>query len=254
MPTVSIITPVYNSRQFLLQTYATVLNQTYEDWEWILVDDCSSDGSYDFMCTNFSDQRVHIYSNKKNSGAGYTRNSAIRHATGRYLSFLDADDLWGETKLECQMRVMQEKDAVISHTSYTFIDERGNNRAGCVNVSHELFLVEYMKSTEIGCSSVMIDRRQIPNVRFVSSRAREDTLLWVSLLSKGYKSVGIDKPLMKYRISSNQVTRPSQLLKMVIKTLNIFFKVQDISRPRIIFYWTCYMLGAVHKRLRKNVL
>ncbi|WP_290921300.1 glycosyltransferase family 2 protein [Halodesulfovibrio sp.] len=254
MPTVSIITPVYNSRQFLQQTYATVLNQTYEGWEWILVDDCSSDGSYDFMCANFSDQRVHIYSNKKNSGAGYTRNSAIRHATGRYLAFLDADDLWAETKLERQLEVMQKEDAVISHTSYTFIDERGNDRAGYVKVAHELFLANYMKSTEIGCSSAMIDRKQIANVRFVSSMSREDTLLWISLLRKGYKSIGIDKPLMKYRISSNQTTRPSQLLKMVIQTLNIFFKVQDMSRPRIIFYWTCYMLGAIYKRLRTNVL
>lgn len=250
MPLVSIITPVYSSVQFLLETYASVLAQTFDDWEWILVDDCSNDGSYDFMRTHFTDPRVRILSNTENHGAGYTRNTAIRHAIGRYIAFLDADDVWEDRKLECQLQVMREKNAAISHTGYSFIDEYGNSRLGKVLVSKELFLRGYMKTTEIGCSTAMIDREKIPNVRFVSSRTREDTLLWVSLLGKGYASVGINSSLMRYRISSTQTTRPSQLVKMVYLTGCIFFKAKNISVYDKCCYWGCYIVNALYKRIR----
>lgn len=250
MPLVSIITPVYNSTQFLLETYASVLAQTFEDWEWILVDDCSPDGSMEFMQTHLTDNRVRIYSNAENHGAGYTRNAAIRHANGRFIAFLDADDVWEADKLECQLQVMQQAGAAISHTAYSFIDEQGNPRSGKVSVTDVLSLRAYMKTTEIGCSTAMIDREKIPNVRFVSSRTREDTLLWISLLGKGHVSVGINKPLLRYRISSTQTTRPSQLLRMVYLTLCIYLKAKNIPIYEKYYYWGRYLINAVYKRLR----
>lgn len=250
MPLVSIITPVYNSTQFLLETYASVLAQTFDDWEWILVDDCSSDGSLDFMRTHLTDERVRIFSNAENRGAGYTRNAAIRHGTGRFVAFLDADDVWEVSKLERQLEVMQQKNAAISHTAYSFIDEKGNTRSGKVSVSSEVSLPLYMKTTEIGCSTAMIDREKIPNVRFVSSRTREDTLLWISLLGKGYTSVGIHESLLRYRISSTQTTRPSQLGKMVYLTLCIYMKAKNIPVYAKVYYWGRYLANAIYKRIR----
>ncbi|GHU75177.1 hypothetical protein FACS189461_0930 [Spirochaetia bacterium] len=123
---VSIITPNYNCSRFIGKTIESVLAQTYQNWEMIIVDDCSTDGSYEIALDYArKDSRIKVYRTEHNSGAALCRNKAIELSQGQYLAFLDSDDLWLPEKLEKQLKFMQENDCDFSFTEYELIDEEG---------------------------------------------------------------------------------------------------------------------------------
>ena len=123
---VSIVVPVYNAEKFLKDTIQTVLEQTYPNWELLLVDDCSNDNSVDIIKEYVKDdKRIRLLKNEKNSGAALTRNHGIKEAKGTYLCFLDADDLWEKEKLEKQLKFMKGNDCAFSFTDYEFADSQG---------------------------------------------------------------------------------------------------------------------------------
>jgi glycosyltransferase involved in cell wall biosynthesis len=123
---VSIITPCYNSARFISETIESVLSQTYQNWEMLIVDDCSTDASYEIVLEYAAkDKRIKAYRMEHNSGAAACRNKAIELSQGEYVAFLDSDDLWLPEKLEKQLQFMQDHNADFSFTEYEHIDEEG---------------------------------------------------------------------------------------------------------------------------------
>ena len=122
---VSIIMPSYNTGKFIGETINSVIDQTYINWELIIVDDCSSDNT-DEIIKNIKDSRIVYLKNEKNMGAAVSRNRALREAKGKWIAFLDSDDLWKENKLEKQIKFMKDNNYYFSYTNYIEIDENGN--------------------------------------------------------------------------------------------------------------------------------
>jgi teichuronic acid biosynthesis glycosyltransferase TuaG len=245
---VSIIVPCFNSANHLQETISSVLNQSYSNWELILVDDCSTDGTPE-MLNEFASAYPNITAKllSVNGGAGVARNAGLEIATGRFISFLDADDKWLPQKLEKQVSFMIESKAAISHTSYIIVDEEGNRLPGGVIASKEVGLSSYMANTEIGMSTSLIDRNVVGDFRLDTVRTRQDTKLWLGLLEKGFLSKGVEEILVEYRVRRGQIS--GNKLKMAVRTLSVYWAVSSLPAWKRILYFIYYCINALRKRL-----
>lgn len=246
---VSIIIPVFNSSDYLAETINSVIAQTCKDWEIILINDCSLDNSEEIIESYTSKfTNIKSYSNKINLGAGPSRNVGIKHAKGEYLAFLDADDVWAEDKLEKQIEFMNQHGFSISFTSYGFIDSKSNSIKGKVIASKSIGLKKYMKTTEIGLSTSIINLNKCPSIMFSNSRLRQDTKLWMTLFADGYVAHGLEEELVKYRIRSGQIS--GNKFKAILYTLYIYWDFEGLPKYKSLFYFMFYLYNAILKRLK----
>ena len=232
---VSIIMPNYNCEKYLKETIESVLNQTYQNWELLFVDDCSTDGSIEIV-ESFNDSRIRILKNEKNSGAAISRNYGIREAKGRWIAFLDSDDLWEENKLEKHLTFMEKHGHSFSFTGYKVVN------------SQNVLINEYMpkkdrydykailKHCSIGCSTVIYDTKTLEKVYMPTNAIkREDFACWLSILKTGVNAVCFQELLTIYRIHNDSVS--SSKIKMVKYQWNVYRKVEKIS-----FLKSCYYM------------
>lgn len=248
MPRVSIVTPVYNAEKLIDKTIESVLNQTYKDFEMILVDDCSTDSSKEVI-KSYSDidKRIKYHKLDKNSGPAVARNKGIELSQGPYICFLDSDDLWLPTKLEEQLAFMEEKDIAFSFTSYSLIDEAGNDLDKIVNVPKEIDYEGLLKNTIIGCLTVIIDREKTGDFKMPLVRAGQDTATWLSILRKGYIAYGLQKPLAKYRIVEGSISHGK--IKALKRTWNTYRNLEKLSLPKSMYVFVFYVFNAIRKRI-----
>ena len=225
-PLVSIITPVYNAERFVEFTLKSVLAQTYTNWEMIMVDDCSKDGSVDIIQRYMDkDPRFQLIKLDKNSGQGIARNRAIETAKGQIIAFLDSDDIWLPEKLEIHVKFMVENNAAFSHTSYGYIDEEGNIIKSTFHVSkNPVRYRDLLKWTEISCLTAMYDVNQIGKMYMPDLRKKQDYALWLSILKRGFTSLPLDVELAYYRQVKGSVT--SNKWKLIIPHWK-FLRVQE---------------------------
>ncbi|WP_286259766.1 glycosyltransferase family 2 protein [Pseudoalteromonas apostichopi] len=250
MPLVSIITPVYNAKKFIKKTIDSVVSQTFSDWEYVLVDDCSTDNSFEFIKEQYKeDKRVRVIQLEKNGGAGVARNAGLVEAKGEVIAFLDADDLWEPDKLEKQIKYMKDGSFPIVHTSYSFIDEDDRAISGRVNVSEVVNLNSYMRNTEIGMSTAIIDKTIVGEFYLDTIRTRQDTKLWLTLLSRGFTAHGLDLPLVKYRIRKGQIS--GNKFVIAFRTLKVFWSVKTLSPILRLCNFIFYSFNSVRKRTMK---
>lgn len=248
MPTVSIVTPVYNAEKLISETIESVLNQTYSDFEMLIVDDCSTDNSKEIIKKYSNiDKRIKYYSLQKNSGAAVARNKGIELSRGRYICFLDSDDLWTKTKLEEQLNFMKEKNIAFSFTSYSLINEDSDDLNKIIKVPEKISYEGLLKNTIIGCLTVMIDRRKTGNFRMPLVRAGQDTATWLSILKKGYIAYGLQKPLAKYRIIKGSIS--ANKIKALKRTWNTYRNLERLSLPKSIYVFIFYVFNAIKKRI-----
>lgn len=186
---VSIITACFNSSRFITETYSSILAQDYTDWEWIVTDDCSTDGTIDLLNDiEASDHRVKVLKNSLNLGAGLSRNKSMSKASGRFLAFIDADDLWDPHKLSRQIMYMISGRIGISFTAYRIINEFNTDTGKIVDqlapscVGYKELLA---KKATFGCSTVMVDRSIIADFLMPALRNRQDYATWLSILRSG---------------------------------------------------------------------
>ena len=250
MEKVSVIMPLYNCEKFLKYSVASVQNQTYSDWELIIVDDASTDNSLQrarFLAQE--DKRIKLLYMYKNSGVSACRNLALKHSSGRYVAFLDSDDLWSKYKLEHQLSFMRSNDISLSHTSFAFMDEKGMVMSrGGVNVDAVVDMEKYMKTTQIGMSTVMIDRDKVSDIEFPHDRILcEDARLWMKYLREGHKFHGLNEVLLLYRVRSRQLSHNKG--KMVHNTLKRYWQEKDIPAYKRLFYFANYAYNGVEKRI-----
>lgn len=244
---VSVITPTYNSEKFLEDTIKSVLNQTYKNFEMIIVDDCSSDNTL-VIAKNYSDndKRVKFYKLEENSGAAVARNKAIELAKGKYIAFLDSDDLWDSTKLEKQLRFMNAGNIGFSFTSYRFISESGVLLDKEVKIPISMNYKQLLKNTAIGCLTVIVDRNLVGDFRMPLVRAGQDTATWLSILRNGNNAYGYNETLASYRRVGGSIS--SNKLKALRRTWNTYRNIEKLSLISSYYYFSMYVFNAIKRR------
>lgn len=245
---VSVIVPAYNSEKYIHDALISALSQDYRNIEVIVIDDCSVDAT-ESIVRNLAicHSKIKYFRSSENAGAGVARNFGLSKANGRYIAFLDADDIWDEFKISKQVRVLSERNACICHTSYCMINEDGRRIPGGVSVSDLVDLYLYMRTTEIGLSTVLIDREKVNGIYFDEARTRQDTMLWLRLFSSGFSSVGLNEVLVSYRIRSGQISKNK--FKMLVRTFVVYWAVKNIAPPTRVIYFLFYIFHGIKKRL-----
>lgn len=248
---VSIITPVYNAEEFIVQTIESVQAQTYSDWELLLIDDCSTDSSAELIKSfTDNDNRIRYVKLNKNSGAAVTRNTGLAMAKGRYIAFLDSDDIWKAQKLEKQMELIKEKDIGFVFTSYRYIMQDGSPMSKVARAPEKIDYNGLLKNTIIGCSTVLIDKKIIGDFRMANVRRGQDTATWLQLLKKTDYAYGIYDDLVWYRVVSGSLS--DNKFTAIKRTWNTYRNVEHLSLPKAMYVFVFYAYNAVKKRLIRD--
>src|SRR5699024_862006 len=246
-PKVSVITPVYNAEKYLSETIESVLKQTYKSFEYLLIDDCSTDNSASIIKEfEEKDSRVRYIKLSENSGAAVARNRGLEEAKGRYVAFVDSDDKWYPEKLERQLDFMENNHKAFTYTNYEHITEEGEVLSS-PKLPDKLNYSGLLKNTAIACSTVVIDRQIIGDFRMSLVRKGQDTATWLQILRNHDYAYLVDEILNQYRgregsLSSNKVGA----LK---RTWNTYRNLEKLPLHKAIYYFSFYMLNAVKRRL-----
>ncbi|WP_369411346.1 glycosyltransferase family 2 protein [Phycobacter azelaicus] len=203
---VSVIMPVFNAEKTLTRAVASVQAQDYPDWELVLIEDGSSDGSAD-LCADLAaaDPRIRVLRQSRNSGAAAARNAGLAQARGRYIAFLDADDEWLPEKLTSQLSFMEASGASFSYTG--FWRQRGAQRRQ-VRVPAAVDRAQLLKGNVIGCLTALYDRAHFGTVEMPDLRMRQDFALWLKLLEQGGRAHGLDRPLAIHHVQPDSLSAP----------------------------------------------
>lgn len=240
---ISIVTPSYNSARYISATIQSVLQQSYSDWEMIVVDDCSADDSVQVV-QSFSEQdpRIKLIRLSENSGAAVARNVAIKAARGRYISFLDSDDLWLPDKLETQLSFMNYNGVAFSYSGYNKIDENGQS-LGSIGVPEKVNYDQLLKCCVIGCLTAMYDVHKLGKVYMPLIRKRQDLGLWLRLLKKIDYAYGIQQPLAEYRVRPGSIS--SKKSDAAAYTWRLYREVENLSLCKSSYYFSHYAVRGV---------
>lgn len=248
-PLVSIITPVYNAVRFLDETIATVVAQSYTNWELLLVDDASTDQSYTKLQKwAKKDTRIQLLQQPLNKGVAAARNVGLASAVGKYIAFLDSDDCWDEDKLTVQVNFMESQSLALSHTAYRKIDSSGNVIAAKIEVDDQVSYSQLLKHNQIGFLTAMYNRSLIGEMHF-KPIGHEDFVFWLTILKKGYSSYGINSVLASYRVHANSISHHK--LKAASFTWNIYRRVERLSLMQSLYYFTHYAFNSGLKFLKR---
>ena len=246
---VSIIIPVYNAEKFLKDTINTIKEQTYTNWEALFVNDCSKDNSSQIIKEESDkDNRIKLIELEKNSGAATARNFGIENAKGRYISFLDSDDLWKKEKLEKQIKFIKEKECAFSFTGYEFADEKGIGNGKVVKVPETMNYKQALKNTTIFTTTVIFDMKKInkEDIMFVKIKS-EDTATWWKILKNNYLAYGFNENLSLYR--RTQGTLSSDKLEGIRRIWHLYRKQEKLNIFYSFYNFCFYALNAVKRRI-----
>jgi glycosyltransferase involved in cell wall biosynthesis len=226
MNKISIITPCYNSAQFISRTIESVVAQTYQNWEMLIVDDCSTDESCKIVLEySQKDARIKLYKMERNYGAAVCRNVAIEFSQGQYLAFLDSDDIWYPEKLEKQLWFMQENDCDFSFTEYEYIDEYDDRLGIKTRVIKKLTYRKMLLYCFPGCLTVMYRQDINSKVYGPIVHNMEDYGLFLREIRRCYNAMGYSQCLAKYRIRRNSLSRNK--IKKIIPYFEIMIRYEN---------------------------
>lgn len=244
---VSIITPNYNCGCFIAQTIESVLAQTYTLWEMLIVDDCSTDNSYEIALEYAAkDSRIKVICNEKNSGAAVSRNKALELAQGEFIAFLDSDDLWMPDKLEKQITFIRENNCDFSFTEYEHIDEDNNSLHQVANVTKHLSYRKMMMHCWPGCLTVMYNQNVTGKVYAEDIKKNNDHALFLRVLKKCHNAMGMKELLAKYRIRKGSISsKKSAIIKYYIQVIHEF------ENQPLVFAWFCVFTHVFAKTFLK---
>lgn len=203
-PKVTVIMPAYNAAQFIEDAIRSVMTQTVSDWELLVIDD----GSRDDTCKIVEglaaeDSRVKLLRNEQNMGVANTRNRGLSLCRGEFVAFLDSDDIWLPEKLENQLERLENTGASLCYTSYGIMDDAGNPSRGDYLVPEKADYRKLLKENVIGCSTVMLRRKDAQHYRFETTLHHEDYALWLRMLKDGIRAAGCTEVLVKWRLVEN---------------------------------------------------
>ena len=236
---VSVITPTYNCEKFIGETIESVMEQTYQRWEMIIVDDCSTDHTKEVVEEYAKkDNRIKYHCLEKNSGAAVARTEAMKLAEGEYMAFLDSDDLWMKEKLHKQLAFMKKHDIAFSCTSYEQVDEEGKPLNKVNKTIPRTDYNRLLLDCPVGNSTVMYNVAKMGKFEVPDIRKRNDDALWLQMLKKEKYIYGMRSILMKYRIRKDSIS--SNKLKVIKYHWILYRDIEHLSVIRSLFhiwYW-----------------
>ena len=248
MSQVSVIIPYYQKKKYILRTLRSVITQSYRNLEIIIAFDEESKRNLEFINKLVKlDNRIKLIINKKNFGAGYSRNIAIKKSKGKFIAFIDADDLWHKKKIQKQIRFLKKNNYKICHTSYDIIDKK-NSIIGFRKARDFLNLEDLIKSCDIGLSTVMC-KKEIFNRKnkFAKIKTKEDFVLWLRLLRNKIKIYAIDDNLAKWRKTNNALS--SSITQKLIDGFRVYNVYLGLNILLSIYYLFRLSINYIFKRI-----
>ena len=246
---VTIIMPSYNSEKFIIESVESVLVQTYSNWELIIVDDCSPDDSNKIITKYVdNDSRIKLIKLQKNSGPAVARNTAIEVASGRYIAFLDSDDVWLPNKLETQINFMHDNDLAFTYSSYRLVGE-DNEHLGVFITKDKISYFDMLKTCSVGCLTAIYDTEKIGKQYMPLILKRQDYGLWLKILKLIGETRGILEPLATYRIRKNSVS--SNKVKAAKYQWKIYREIEKLSFLKSLYYFAFYAYNGITKYKNK---
>ncbi len=248
---VSIIVPVYNVKSYIVATIESVLAQTYTNWELLLIEDGSTDGTKELVevyLRELSDDRIKFHIIPENIGAAAARNYGMDISKGRFVTYLDSDDLWKPEKLEKQVAFMKEKDAAFSFTGYEFADASGKGTGKVVRVPADINYKQALQNTTIFTSTVMFDTEKLSKEELHMPIVKsEDTALWWRILRGGIPAYGLQDNLVLYRRIGNSLS--SNKIEALHRIWNLYRKEEKLSIPFSVYNFCFWAWRAVKRRV-----
>lgn len=249
-PTVSVLMPTYNSKKYVDAAVSSVIKQTYTDWELIVVDDCSWDGTYELIeRLALNDSRIRLLRHKVNSGAGLARTKALNNATGRFISYLDADDIWYPNKLERQLDFMLSNKIAFSCASYEVIDDLGKPLNKYVYMKPKVDYVGFLTNNLLQTVGIMADTNLMDKalLEMPPLKRRQDAATWLQVLKSGQVNYGMQEVLCQYRRTANSLS--SNKLRAVQGVWSLYRKIERLPLMFSCYCFVRYAFVAVWKRV-----
>lgn len=245
---VSIITPAYNSERFIGETIESVQAQNYQKWELLITDDCSTDRTCDVVSRYAAnDSRLKLLRNATNSGPAVARRSSYASAAGRFIAFLDSDDLWLPTKLERQLAFIRQRNVGYTFTAYRRISEDGKRCGHLIGAPHTMNYWQLISNTIIQTSTVIMDRGKVGELEFVDTYY-DDLVFKLSVLKRGFLAYGMLEDLMRYRVVGRSVSRNK--LNSAIQVWRTMRNIEHLDVIRTSLAFAGYAIHAVIKYSR----
>ena len=246
---VSIIMPSYGCEKFILRSIESVLSQTYQNWELLIQDDCSKDNTYEVVSHYLkTDPRIKYECNTQNSGAAVTRNNALKRAKGRWIAFLDSDDLWEPTKLERQIQFMEENGYAFSYHEYVEIDEKDNELGVYVSGKSHVGKFDMFSCCWPGCLSVMYDASKVGLIQINDIKKNNDTAMWLKVIRKADCHL-LKECLGKYRRRANSIT-PKPIWQRIWAHYPLFRVAEEMNPITATFWVVMNVFGNAYKKLK----
>lgn len=243
---VSIITPSFNSSNFIKKTIESVINQSYNNWELIIVDDCSIDKSREVIKSCIKeDARIKLICLEKNSGAAVARNTGIENANGRFIAFLDSDDTWHPKKLEKQIKFMLDNQYYFTYTGYHKVDENGIFIKS-TKIPKIINYNKLLKTNYIGCLTAIYDSEKLGKIYFPLIRKRQDYALWLKILKMIPYAYGLQEDLASYTVRSDSIS--ANKINVAKYNWTVYREVEKLSLMHAIY---CFINYAILGILRK---
>lgn len=250
-PLVSVIMPAYHAASFLEKAVLSVINQTMDDWELYIIDDCSDDDTFRIAQNMAStDLRIHALQNEMNMGVAKTRNKGIDLAKGQYIAFLDSDDIWMPEKLERQLAKMRTNNAGICYCSYEIIGITGEKVRPDYLVSETASFEDILKENYIQCSAMLIREDIVRKYKFNTDFFHEDYILGLDMLRAGESAVGCQEVLLQWRYLAN--SRSFDKKKSAMNRWRIYRKYLHLPLWRTVYLFSFYAVAGFRKYFRKN--
>jgi teichuronic acid biosynthesis glycosyltransferase TuaG len=242
---VSIITPAYRCAGVVGETIRSVLAQTYIHWEMLIVEDCSPDCTRDVLREwTKVDPRVRLIEQSKNGGPAMARNAGLELARGRWIAFLDSDDLWLPLKLERSIAYARERQAPLVFTGFRRISEDGGAEGRYIGVPRALNYRQLLGNTVIATSSVLLDRQIVGEIR-MRKTYYDDFDCWLQILKQSHIAYGLDEDLMRYRLMGQSVSRNKR--NSAVKVWRAYRDLEQLSLPEACWYFTNYTVRGLLK-------
>ncbi len=226
MELVSIIMPCHNAEKFIAKAILSIQNQTYNNWELLIVDDASTDKTVQIV-NSFSDQRIQLFFLKENQGAGYARNFATQKSTGKYIAFLDADDEWKPQKIEIQIKFMKENNLPITFSYYELINEEGQLLNKVIKSPSEINFQKLMYCNWIGNLTGIYDTSFLGKIPISNQKKRQDWILWLDIAKKVESIIPVPESLAYYRVRKNSIS--SNKIKLLKYNYQVYRNYHKIS-------------------------
>lgn len=244
MPEVSIITPCYNSSRFLNETISSVLNQTFTDWEWLITDDKSADNSVEII-QSVNDPRIVLTVADENGGAGQARNLSLEKASGRFITFLDADDFWEPNFLEEMVAFMKNEHVELAYSNYARCNEELVPQIEDFKADKNVTFANLLKTCRLSLLSSMYDSKRVGIEYFPKESKREDHVMWLNLLKKIPYGKPLPKTMAKYRMHATSISRKKK--NIVVDQYLVYKDYMNFSTLKSLYYTANWALNGFMK-------